>query len=184
MAGWEGFRREHAYDTFWADNNPAFHAYDYGANIKIEVPDTLGRLERETRLRPVDEADGEDVSEEAGSEAGSQEDEPGPSTERDTVGSQRQQEDEEDVADDGLLEVSATEARRNEAVTPDVEFSMFVEEDWDETKPARPEAAATRQRKAIRTDTATGTRRGQTRAMRYTAMVSSSFAWHWKTSTT
>ncbi|KAF5239888.1 hypothetical protein FOXYS1_15478, partial [Fusarium oxysporum] len=40
-------------DTFWTDHQPAFHAYDYGANINIEVNEGIANLEEETVIRPA-----------------------------------------------------------------------------------------------------------------------------------
>lgn len=34
MDNWSTFSQDHAYDRFWLDNKPAFHTYDYRANIK------------------------------------------------------------------------------------------------------------------------------------------------------
>jgi hypothetical protein len=39
------------------ENEPAFHAHDYGANIKIEVSVGVELLEPETRVRPDEEGD-------------------------------------------------------------------------------------------------------------------------------
>ncbi|KAL5583834.1 hypothetical protein FOVSG1_015185 [Fusarium oxysporum f. sp. vasinfectum] len=49
-------------DTFWTDYQPAFHAYDYGANINIEVNEGIANLEEETVIRPayLDGLDDED----------------------------------------------------------------------------------------------------------------------------
>lgn len=61
MEDWGNFAEQHSLDVFWTENQPAFHAYDYGANIEIEVNEQLQTLPKETRLRPVDdsESDGE-----------------------------------------------------------------------------------------------------------------------------
>lgn len=47
---WPSFAERYSYDTFWTENEPCFHAYDYGANIEIEVTD-------EMRESPVEDAD-------------------------------------------------------------------------------------------------------------------------------
>lgn len=60
MERWSSFAEEHAYDPFWVEHQPAFHAYDHGANIQIEVGQPLEHLPRETRLRTdEDESDSE-----------------------------------------------------------------------------------------------------------------------------
>lgn len=35
------FLDRYSYDSFWADNEPCFHAYDYGANVAIEVTEDM-----------------------------------------------------------------------------------------------------------------------------------------------
>jgi len=57
---WPEHVERHSYDSFWTENEPVFHAYDYGANIEIEVSDRVQSLRKEKRLRPVD--DSEDIS--------------------------------------------------------------------------------------------------------------------------
>ena len=39
MLGWPEHVRQSTQDTFWTENQLAFYAYDYGANIKIDVAD-------------------------------------------------------------------------------------------------------------------------------------------------
>lgn len=39
MLGWEEHVSQNTQDLFWTENQPAFHAYDYGANIEIDVAD-------------------------------------------------------------------------------------------------------------------------------------------------
>ncbi|KFZ19813.1 hypothetical protein V502_03459, partial [Pseudogymnoascus sp. VKM F-4520 (FW-2644)] len=56
MEDWLLLVEQHPYDPFWAENQPAFHAYDYGANIEIKVSKRLASLEKETRLRTDDDA--------------------------------------------------------------------------------------------------------------------------------
>jgi hypothetical protein len=55
MLAWPAYVRESAQDTFWTENQPAFHAYDYGANIEIEATEQMRSVPKETRLRPVEE---------------------------------------------------------------------------------------------------------------------------------
>lgn len=60
VEGWAEHVERHAYEPFWAENEPAFHAHDYGGNIKIEVSAGVARLTPETRVRPDEEdSDGE-----------------------------------------------------------------------------------------------------------------------------
>jgi hypothetical protein len=51
MEEWDSFVQEYSCDNFWMENQPAFHAYDYGANIEIELNEQLRSLPKETRLR-------------------------------------------------------------------------------------------------------------------------------------
>ena len=73
MQGWPGFMEVYRYDGFWKDHQPAFHAYDHGANLEIQVNQALQSLAREVRLR----------SDEDGSESGSSNDEEEESEESD-----------------------------------------------------------------------------------------------------
>jgi hypothetical protein len=57
VEGWAEHVERHAYDLFWAENEPAFHAHDYGGNIKIEVSAGVATLTPETRVRPDEEGD-------------------------------------------------------------------------------------------------------------------------------
>lgn len=59
MESWPEHLARHSYDAFWAENEPVFHAYDYGANIEIEVSEGVQTLGRETRLRPREDSDDE-----------------------------------------------------------------------------------------------------------------------------
>ena len=52
------------------ENEPVFHAYDYGANIEIEVGEGLQSLGRETQLRPHEDSDDE-ADADAGGDEGS-----------------------------------------------------------------------------------------------------------------
>lgn len=71
MLGWEEHVRQNTQDTFWSENQPAFHAYDHCANIEIDVADQLRAVPKETRLRPVEEVS--DSEEEAVETEGSTE---------------------------------------------------------------------------------------------------------------
>lgn len=51
MSGWQDWAAAHEDGSFWRKHNPAFHAYDYGANIQIEVTPRIYSLPRE-RHRP------------------------------------------------------------------------------------------------------------------------------------
>ena len=64
MEGWLSYVAEQPHDDFWTENQPAFHAYDYGANIEIEVNEQLQNLPKETRLRQSDEESDEEEDEE------------------------------------------------------------------------------------------------------------------------
>ena len=73
MLGWEEHVRQNTRDLFWTENQPAFHAYDYRANIKIDVTDQLRAVPKETRLRPVEEeSDSEEEEEVVGIEESAQ----------------------------------------------------------------------------------------------------------------
>lgn len=60
MQHWEIYVQDHTTDPFWHQNQPAFHAYDYGANIPILANDYLQELAAETSLRPAREDESED----------------------------------------------------------------------------------------------------------------------------
>jgi hypothetical protein len=71
MLGWAEYVTQNTREPFWTENQPAFHAYDYGANIEIDVADQLRAVPKETRLRPVDEdSDSEEEAAEIGGSAG------------------------------------------------------------------------------------------------------------------
>lgn len=55
MQNWPQHVREHTQDPFWVVNEPAFHAYDYGANIEIPVNAQLQAFPKESRLEVVEE---------------------------------------------------------------------------------------------------------------------------------
>lgn len=52
MRRWPSFMSRYSYDFFWTENQPAFHAYDYGANIEIAITDELHALQPEAHIRP------------------------------------------------------------------------------------------------------------------------------------
>ncbi|KAK1973871.1 hypothetical protein LZ30DRAFT_694734 [Colletotrichum cereale] len=47
MEGWAAWSHRHGTGSFWAKHEPAFHAYDYGANIEIKISPELYELPRE-----------------------------------------------------------------------------------------------------------------------------------------
>lgn len=59
MVNWEVHVAEHTTDPFWQQHLPAFHAYDYGANIEIVANDHVQALSPEASIRPIydDESD-------------------------------------------------------------------------------------------------------------------------------
>ena len=64
MKHWPTHIATHSTDLFWLENLPAFHAYDYGVNIEIDVNDYLHSLPQETPLRLlVEDLDDEDSQE-------------------------------------------------------------------------------------------------------------------------
>ncbi|KAL6405471.1 hypothetical protein AUP68_11227 [Ilyonectria robusta] len=71
MEGWADFVAQNAHEPFWVDNQLAFHAYDYGANLEIDVTEHVQTLEREARIRPDEDEEEEyeeDTCETCGSE--------------------------------------------------------------------------------------------------------------------
>ncbi|KAG9249377.1 uncharacterized protein F5Z01DRAFT_641250 [Emericellopsis atlantica] len=66
------FILDHNDDPFWSENQPAFHAYDYGANIEIEATSELWSIPAITRLRAPDESEyeSEDESEDESNDSG------------------------------------------------------------------------------------------------------------------
>ncbi|KXH56495.1 hypothetical protein CSAL01_11177 [Colletotrichum salicis] len=67
MHGWAAWAGTHDGGSFWRQHEPAFHAYDYGANIQIDVSPRLYHLPREThRSRDDDDDDEEDDDGDAG----------------------------------------------------------------------------------------------------------------------
>ncbi len=68
MARWNIFLDMHTHDQFWANHQPAFHAYDHGANIPIQVNEAMEALPRATTLR----ADEYESESESGSDSGSE----------------------------------------------------------------------------------------------------------------
>lgn len=57
MEDWPTHVERYSHDAFWRENQPVFHAYDYGANIPIEVGEHLQSLQKEKRMRPDDHED-------------------------------------------------------------------------------------------------------------------------------
>ncbi|KAM0714630.1 hypothetical protein Q7P37_009926 [Cladosporium fusiforme] len=53
MQGWNEHVAAHTTDEFWTENRPAFHAYDYGANIALDVTEELQGLRNE---QPIQDA--------------------------------------------------------------------------------------------------------------------------------
>jgi hypothetical protein len=47
--------RQKTQDKFWTASQPAFHTYDYGANIEIGVTQQLRSVPKGTRLRTAEE---------------------------------------------------------------------------------------------------------------------------------
>lgn len=68
MSGWIDYVTTHSCDVFWTENHPAFHAYDYGANIDIKVSKQLHSLAKETSLRPPDESSDSDSDSNSGTD--------------------------------------------------------------------------------------------------------------------
>jgi len=64
MAGWAHYVEQQSCDPFWVQNEPAFHAYDYGANIEIQVSEELHSLAKETLMRPDDDSESESEEDE------------------------------------------------------------------------------------------------------------------------
>jgi hypothetical protein len=69
IEGWAAHVARYPEEAFWQENEPVFHAHDYGGNIEIAVSDGVASLTPETRLRP----DEDDLSDgEADTRAGQQ----------------------------------------------------------------------------------------------------------------
>jgi hypothetical protein len=62
MENWDAFVGQYAFDAFWTDNHPAFHVYDYGANVEIRVTDRINSLPPEVSQRPPDDSEDSDDS--------------------------------------------------------------------------------------------------------------------------
>jgi hypothetical protein len=75
VESWPTHVARHSDDSFWMQNLPAFHAYDYGANIRIKVDQSLQSLEKETQLRPDDNSD-DDLDDDDSSDLGSSDNDP------------------------------------------------------------------------------------------------------------
>jgi hypothetical protein len=50
MQEWPEYVRQNTQDKFWMESQQGFHAYDYGANIEIDVAEQLRSVPKETRL--------------------------------------------------------------------------------------------------------------------------------------
>lgn len=53
MAGWTEYVAARSVDPFWTENRPAFHAYDYGANIILDVTQQMETLDKEEPMQGV-----------------------------------------------------------------------------------------------------------------------------------
>ena len=51
IEGWLQHVEQHSCDIFQVENQPAFHVYDFGANIEITISKYLQSLEKERRLQ-------------------------------------------------------------------------------------------------------------------------------------
>jgi len=63
MENWGAFVEQYSFDKFWVANQPAFHAYDYGANVEIEVTTRITSLPQEVSQRPADDTEDSDSDE-------------------------------------------------------------------------------------------------------------------------
>ncbi|KAF6791707.1 hypothetical protein CMUS01_16213 [Colletotrichum musicola] len=110
MADWPNFVDQHSHDEFWAENQPAFHTYDHGANIDIDVGEHIEKIPQETRIENDTDEDEEDEEDE---------------------GDEEDEEDEEDEARQG----GTTEQSQNadEDADETIEQSQNADEDADET---------------------------------------------------
>lgn len=68
MEDWDEYVQENTEDPFWYENQPAFHAYDYGANIEIQATDELRSMAKETSARPAEESSDDEEEDEEGSD--------------------------------------------------------------------------------------------------------------------
>ncbi|KAE9565714.1 hypothetical protein CGMCC3_g18103, partial [Colletotrichum fructicola] len=69
MDGWAAWASTHNPNSFWRRHEPAFHAYDYGANIEIQVSDTIYDLPRERHIPYEEEEEEEEGVEDAEQDA-------------------------------------------------------------------------------------------------------------------
>lgn len=69
MAGWSEYVAARSTDPFWTENRPAFHAYDYGANIILDVTQQMETLDKEEPMQGVTDDDLSDGEEAAAVEA-------------------------------------------------------------------------------------------------------------------
>ncbi|KAG6108615.1 hypothetical protein E4U13_006377 [Claviceps humidiphila] len=56
MEKWSTFAETHGYDDYWAEHQPAFHAYDHGANVDIPIPSGMANVSREVPIHPDEDA--------------------------------------------------------------------------------------------------------------------------------
>ncbi|CCE34928.1 uncharacterized protein CPUR_08867 [Claviceps purpurea 20.1] len=56
MEKWSTFAERHGYDDYWVEHQPAFHAYDHGANVHIPIPSGMDNVSREVPVRPDEDA--------------------------------------------------------------------------------------------------------------------------------
>jgi len=80
MDHWDEYVHDHTEDSFWSENQPAFHAYDYGANIEIQVNDYVRSMPKEVSSRPME--DHSDDSEEESDDGASRRDPAPPAGDR------------------------------------------------------------------------------------------------------
>lgn len=66
MDKWLQYVGQHSNDPFWHQNQPAFHAYDYGSNLEIacNADNILNTIPVETRLRQGSVSSGSDTNDE------------------------------------------------------------------------------------------------------------------------
>ncbi|KAG6286477.1 hypothetical protein E4U45_008439 [Claviceps purpurea] len=56
MEKWSTFAERHGDDDYWAEHQPAFHAYDHGANVYIPIPSGMDNVSREVPICPDEDA--------------------------------------------------------------------------------------------------------------------------------
>jgi hypothetical protein len=78
MENWPRLRSQYGHDAFWVDHQPAFHAYDYGANHVIEPNSSVSQIARANQIFESLRAEAE---EEADSDADASDDDTASATE-------------------------------------------------------------------------------------------------------